>query len=341
MYNKIMCNFDNLLDAYRLAHRSKTDDLRVIDFDKNKIFNLYSILDKLERKDFDHLFEYYRFNLYRPKERIVDALAFEGRIVQHVLCDNILKPYFEPRLIKENCACRVGKGTRYAISLVKHGMIDFLKTHNDGYVLKMDVKKYFPSIDRKTLKELLNKFPDKEIKKMLFWIIDHCPDSNGLPIGNQTSQWFALYYLDGVDRIIKEKYRIKYYARYMDDLIIIHKDKTYLHKLLSELRIYAKDRLKLEFNSKTQIFPLHKGISFLGWKYFYNRKTKQVYLRIDSSKKAERNHTIRSLLESFARGEISLVSYNSRMLSILNNLNIGATFHYQLSHYTTLFGLCC
>lgn len=87
-----------------------------------------------------------------------------------------------------------------------------------------------------------------------FYIIDsHNPDTGkGLPLGNQTSQWFALYYLDPLDRLIKEKYRIKYYTRYMDDLVMIHESKDYLKEVLDGLRGYAEDKLGLEFNEKTQ-----------------------------------------------------------------------------------------
>ena len=327
-----MCNLDNIIKAYHLAHRGKIDDRDVIEFDKNKMYNIHSILEKLERKEWGSLFQYYRFKLYKPKERVVDALKLEGRIVQHVLCDNILRPYFEPRLIKENCACRVGKGTHYAMNLVKQGMVKFLKTHKDGYCLKMDIKHYFPSIDRTILKSLLKNFPDTETREFLFWIIDHCPDALGLPIGNQTSQWFALYYLNKIDRIIKEKYRIKFYTRYMDDLIIIHEDKTYLLKLLAELRKVAKEELHLEFNGKTQIIPLRKGISFLGWKFLFNKSAKKIYMRIDSSKKSFRNKAIKSILKSFLLKEITFNKYLSRIQSVIVNLKHGNTYLYRLTH---------
>ena len=239
MYKEILCNFENLYEAYYIAHRGKTNSQDVIEFDKNKLYNLNIILKQLENKEWDKIFRYYRFMIHYPKDRIVDAMVFEGRIVQHVLCDKILRPYFEPRLVKENSACRIGKGTDYASNLIKQGLTKFLRSHDKGYVLKIDIKKYFPSIDRKILKSILEKFPDKEIKELLFYIIDHCPEENGLPIGNQTSQWFALYYMDALDRIIKEKYKIKIYARYMDDFLIIHEDKNILKQLLSDLINFA------------------------------------------------------------------------------------------------------
>ncbi len=320
MYQEVMCNFNNLYRAYKIAHRGKSDDKEVIEFDKNKMYNLNKLLKQLQNKEWKEIFKYYRFKLYSPKERIVDALTFEGRIVQHVLCDNILKPFFEPRLIKENTACRENKGTLYALKLFKGNLVKFLKTHKDGYCLKMDIKKYFPSIDRKTLKEMLNIFPDNEVKEFLFYIIDNSPEKNGLPIGNQTSQWFALYYLNKMDRIIKEKYKIKYYVRYMDDLVIIHDSKSFLSKLLNELKGSASI-IKLRFNDKTQIFPLHKGISFLGWKFYF--VIKKILVRIDTSKKKIRLRNLRKILVK----EDFLI----RLKSMMVNLMFGDTYHYMKS----------
>lgn len=321
----------NLIEAYNLAHRGKTDTQAVIAFDKAKMYNLNSILIKLQNKQWNKIFRYYRFNIYEPKERIVDALTFEGRIVQHILCDKILRPYFEPRLIKENCACRVNKGTDYAINLVKQGLVKYLKAHSDGYVLKIDVKKYFPSVDRTVLKDLIRDFPDTEILTLLYWIIDSAPESNGLPIGNQTSQWFALYYLDRIDRIIKEKYRIKIYARYMDDLIIIHESKEVLQRLLADLRQYASDKLKLKFNQKTQITPLHKGFTFLGWRFLYT-DTKRIIMRIDTGKCRLRVHKIRKAKYDLKNHYITRDKYDEKMQSMRANLIKGNAYQFMKKH---------
>lgn len=331
MYKEILCNMENLREAYRLAHRSKTNSKSVIEFDENKSYNLNLLLKKLKNKEWDKIFVYYRFKIFEPKERIVDALTFEGRIVQHVLCDKILKPYFEPRLVKENCACRINKGTDFALKLTKQGLVKHLKKNNDGYVLKMDVKKYFPSIDRQVLKDKLKKFPDKEVLELIYWIIDNAPEENGLPIGNQTSQWFALYYLNDIDRIIKEKYKIKFYVRYMDDLIIVHSDKDYLIELLKELKRTAKNQLKLVFNGKTQIVPLHKGVTFLGWKFQYAEMDK-IVMRIDSSKKHFRISKIKEIQKLYKTKRIDIIKYSERIMSVRVNLERGDTYLFRQKH---------
>lgn len=336
MYKEIMCDFNNLYKAYKLAHRGKSEDKEVIEFDKNKIYNLNKILEYLKKKEWDKIFIYYRFIIESPKRRVVDALQFEGRIVQHVLCDNILRPYLDKRLVKENSACRKNKGTLYAIDLNKQNIVEFLKHHEDGYCLKMDVKKYFPSIDRTVLKNMFKEFPDDEIREFIYWIIDSSPDECGLPIGNQTSQWFALYYLNKVDRLIKESFKMKYYVRYMDDLIVIHEDKRYLTKLLNVLTYYTNTNLKLEFNKKTQIFPLHKGVSFLGWKFYYNKHTKKVIMKIDSLKKRFRNRKIRHIQENYNIKIYTKDDYNNRMRSVIVNLKHGDTYKYRIKNKAIL-----
>ncbi|GHU55104.1 hypothetical protein AGMMS49975_16430 [Clostridia bacterium] len=172
----------------------------------------------------------------------------------------ILAPILDNRLIYDNAACRIGKGTHFALNRLTAFLVEFYKNHRDsGYFLKIDIRKYFDNISHYVLKDKLAKvFKDKDVRNMLMLIIDSYEktENAGLPLGNQTSQWFALYYLDGIDRLIKEKYSIKYYTRYMDDFVLIHEDKSFLQEILDSLTKTAKKELGLEFNEKTQIFPL-------------------------------------------------------------------------------------
>ena len=92
----------------------------------------------------------------------------------------------------------------------------------------------------------------------------------GLPLGNQSSQWFALFYLNTIDRYIKEELRIKGYIRYMDDMILIHRDKSYLQYALLEIKNRCQNELKLSLNQKTQIGMVENGIDFLGYRHILN-----------------------------------------------------------------------
>lgn len=191
---------------------------------------------------------YRKFRIYDPKEREIQALCYGDRIVQHSLCDNVLGPYLEKHLIYDNSACRKGKGTHFSLDRLTGFLREYNRKYGEkGYILKCDVRKYFNSIDHTVLKEKISRMAlSEDVRWLLGTIVDsyECEPGKGLPMGNQTSQWFALYYLDGLDRLIKEKLRIKYYTRYMDDMILIHPDKNYLKECLHEMEIYLAKELK-------------------------------------------------------------------------------------------------
>ena len=117
-------------------------------------------------------------------------------------------------------------------------------------------------------------------------IIDSTEGEVGIPIGNQSSQLFALLYLNGLDHYIKEKLGIKFYGRYMDDFYLIHEDKEYLKYCLREITAYVGN-LGLELNEKTQIYPLRNGIDFFGVPYISDRQRQghtQIASRIESNR---------------------------------------------------------
>ena len=119
-------------------------------------------------------------------------------------------------------------------------------------------------------------------------------------MGNQSSQWFALYYLDRLDRLIKEKLRIKGYVRYMDDGVLIHESKEYLQECLRQLQKLVAEE-KLEFNQKTQIFPVSQGVGFLGW-HFYMTDTGKVLHRLRTSNKKRFKRRLKAFQCSMHKG---------------------------------------
>ncbi len=284
MYDQIF-SFKNLYKAHMKARRSKRHKCEVILYE----MNLGENLTKLEKELINETYKikgYYKFMINDPKLREIQALSYEDRIVQKALCDGFLSEYLERRLIYDNAACRKDKGTDFARERLKFFLRRYYKTYgNSGYVLKMDIRKYFDSIDHLILKDKFNKVKDERIKELLYEIVDSYEKTSnkGLPMGNQTSQWFALYYLDGVDRLIKENLRIEYYTRYMDDMILIHHNKEYLNYCLNEIKLIL-NKLKLELNDKTEITPITHGIEYLGFR-FYLLSTGKINLRLRSSSK--------------------------------------------------------
>lgn len=187
--------------------------------------------------------------------------------------------------ILDNYASQKNKGLHFGLDRLKGFLTDYWnKNHTaDGWVLKCDVRHFFASIDHDRLKEKLKKLDLEPALYDLLCVYVDCSD--GLPLGYQTSQLFALYYLDEFDHFVKEKLHIRYYGRYMDDFFLIHPDKEYLQYCLTEIQAFMAS-LGLELNEKTQIFPLRHGMDFLGFHTYLTDSGKVIRkLRHSSVKK--------------------------------------------------------
>ncbi|MCL1996247.1 MAG: RNA-directed DNA polymerase [Defluviitaleaceae bacterium] len=324
----IMHDFQKLYAAHKAARRGKRNKTEAIAFEMNLAENLCTLQKELKDRTYQHK-GYHRFKIYEPKEREIYAPSYADRVVQHCLCDNILAPALDKRLIYDNAACRVKKGTHFAMDRLSGFMRDFYKKHGtDGYFLKCDIRKYFPSINHEILKGKLKRlFGNSEVFEILDHIIDSYENSpgTGLPLGNQASQWFALYYLDSVDRLIKEKLRIKYYTRYMDDFVLLHHDKEHLRKCLAEIRSMCENELKLGLNEKTQILPLKNGADYLGW-HFYITDTGKVIRKLRNSNKKSMKRRFKKMARDYSNYMIDLEKIKHRVTSTHGHLIHGNTY---------------
>lgn len=287
-------SFENLYKAHKSLRCAKQHRKEIISFEINLSVNIYKISKALKNKTYK--FDgYYSFYIYEPKERLIEALPYKDRVVIKCFCDNCLIPKISRQLINDNVACQKNKGTTYGILRLEKALKKeyFKEKKNDVYFLKCDIRKYFQSINHQVLIKLLSKIPFTSdewwfIKK----IIDEQPSNNGkgLTLGNQASQWFAIYYLNGLDHLIKEKLRIKGYVRYMDDMILIHRDKTYLRKCKQVIEKYCDIYLDLSLNEKTQIGKVGLGIDFLGFRHILTTSGKVVRKLRKSSKIRMKRH---------------------------------------------------
>ena len=320
--------FENLYNAHLKARKGKRRKTDVIEFENNISLYIWTLLYRLKNKSYK-VSGYNRFYIYEPKKREIQALAYRDRIVQHCLCDEYLYPLLSARFIYDNGACQKGKGTDFVIKRLTKFMTDYNKKHGTkGWFLKADIHHFFPSIDHEILKNMLSKLvDDPDILELIFKIIDSFENEpgKGLPMGNQTSQLFALFYLNGIDRIIKEKYQIKYYTRYMDDLILLHDDKQYLIKCLDEIKQYAKDELKLEFNEKTQLIPTKNGVEYVGFHFYYTDSGK-VLRRVRTSTKKRYKRKMKKLQSDYAAGEITLKELQKSIPGFVGHLSRGHTY---------------
>jgi retron-type reverse transcriptase len=333
-YEKI-CAFASLYQAHRKARLCKRHKTDVIIFEMDLAANLWDLKKRLEDKTY-RVGNYKRFMIYDPKEREIQALCYGDRVVQHSLCDNVLTPFFENRLIYDNCACRTGKGVHFGIRRLEKFLREHYRAHGtEGWILKADIRKYFPSVNHEVLLERLRKtITSPDILALLEMIIHsyNADVGKGLPMGNQTSQIFALYYLDPVDRLIKEKLKIKRYSRYMDDMVLLHPDKAYLRKCLRQMRELCENVLKVELNEKTQIFPLRHGVDYLGW-HFYLTKTGKVVKKLRTQSKKRLKRRMKGLRKGYAEGRLTLEDVQRSVASAHGHLIHGHTWRLREKVY--------
>ncbi|MDY0256264.1 reverse transcriptase/maturase family protein [Gudongella oleilytica] len=308
-----LTDLNNLYAAYMDARKGKRWKYAVVRYEVNALENLTFLHYMLTSKKY-RLSPYNCFMVHEPKERLIMYNSFRDKIVQHSLCDNVLEPRLQKTFILDNYASQKGKGTHFGLDRLKAFMRRYYRQFGaDGWVLKCDVRKYFYTIDHGVLKSQLRRLiHDPDVLWLLDMIIDST-EGKGIPIGNHTSQWFAVLYLSGMDHFIKERLGIKFYGRYMDDFYLIHNDKEHLKYCLLEIRKYVES-LGLELNGKTAIFPLSQGIDFLGFRTFMTDTGKVVQkIRRDSKNRIRRKlKKFRNLLnEGRIDFETILASYAS------------------------------
>jgi RNA-directed DNA polymerase len=275
LYSKIY-DMENIKLAHKNAKKGKAhySEVKMVDTDPDKYF--MKIHDMLKNKTFRNS-EYEVFTRKcGDKEREIFKLPyFPDRIIHHCIM-NILEPIWMKTLITDTYSSLKKRGIHKGVKRVKTALKD---KENTQYCLKMDVKKFYPSIDHDILKQIIR----KKIKdKDLLWLLDEIIDSaKGVPIGNYLSQYFGNLYLSGLDHWAKEQKQCKYYFRYCDDIVILDANKSLLSYLRKEISEYLKNELSVTLKENWQVFPVDiRGIDFLGYRFFHDytllRKTTSI-----------------------------------------------------------------
>lgn len=287
-----MCAFDVLYAAYLEARKGKRKKVSTAQYEANAL----ACTEKLSRILAAKIYipgKFETFYVFEPKKRLVQAPAFVDKVVLHAVTDNILYEAVTKGFIRDNYASQKGKGTHDGLMRLKQFMVDYYRQYGtaDGWVLKCDVHHFFASIDHDKLKVKLKALLDRrgvdpQIYELLCIYID---TTAGLPLGYQTSQLLALLFLDEFDHIVKEKYGVKRYGRYMDDFLAIHPSKEFLKNLLADFSVFMSS-YGLELNEKTGIFPLRNGIDFLGFHSYLTESGAVVQkLRKDGIERIKKN----------------------------------------------------
>lgn len=273
LFDKVI-SLENLRLADEKARKGKTKSYGVKVHDKHREANILRLHQMLKDGEY-HTSDYFVFKVFEPKERDIYRLPYyPDRILHHAVM-NVLEPIWVNLMISETCACIKGRG----ISKAREYMQKYLKDKEGAkYCLKMDIKKFYPSIDHDCLKQIIRrKIKDDRLLQLLDEIIE---SAEGVPIGNYLSQYFANLYLAYLDHNIKEKLRIKYYARYADDMVLLSSNKEELSEALDYIKEELRN-LKLELKGNEQIFPVAdnrydkkgRGVDFVGF-VFYHEHTR-------------------------------------------------------------------
>ncbi len=274
LYKKIISK-ENLIIADTKARKGKLKQYGVQVFDKNKDANIDRLYEMLRDKIY-HTSSYKIRTIFEPKERLIYCLPyFPDRIVHHAVMIHLEK-IFVDMFTADTYSCIKGRGIHPFSFAIRKALKNVPGTQ---YCLKLDIRKFYPSIDHDTLKtQLRRKFKDPDLLWLLDDIIDSAP---GVPIGNYLSQFFANFNLTPFDHWLKEQKKIKYYFRYADDMIFLSGSKEELHQLLADIREYLHKYLKLDLKDNYQIFLVEsRGIDVGGYVIYHDC----VYVRKEIKK---------------------------------------------------------
>ena len=269
IYKKI-CSVNNLKEAHKNARKDKLfyQEVKMVDADLDRyIMEIHEMLVNHTYKITPDRYTVTTINDKGKERELAKLPYFPDRIIQWAVMLQI-EPIFMEVFCSHTCASIKNRGITHAKKLLNKYLKDWNGTQ---YCLKMDVKKFYPSIDHEILKMMLRrKFKDSELLDLLDMIIDSSPHEKGVPIGSYLSQFLANYYLAYFDHWMKEELGIKYVVRYMDDVIVLSGSKEELHCIRMKIDEYLTQNLNLHLKDNWQVFPVEsRGIDFVGFRTFH------------------------------------------------------------------------
>jgi RNA-directed DNA polymerase len=288
-----------LLEAYLSCRKHKRNAINALKFEENFETELLRLRDELCQRTYMPS-RSICFVVTHPKLREVFAADFRDRVVHHLLINEI-SPYFERRFIYDSCACRKNKGCHFAIARLKRFVRCVTKNGSQtAFYGQFDIKSFFSGIEKRRLFEMLateirKSWPEKAANDLLWvteTIVTHDPTTNyyrkgdiklfdqlpahktlfkspkgkGLPIGNLTSQFFANVYLNKLDQFVKRELKVKYYLRYVDDMVLFSKKESDLPAWRDAINNFLQENLELELHPKKDKYgSVYQGIDFVGY----------------------------------------------------------------------------
>lgn len=234
------------------------------------------------------------FTVTEPKRREIMSIHYRDRIFQRSLNDVAIYPQVSKYFIEDNFACQKGKGTDAARDKLKLYLHQFFRDHGaDGYVLKIDIKGYYPNMDHEFAERMFREYMDDETYQMAQRVLSRLPGEVGYNPGSQIVQIVGITALDKIDHFIKEQLKVDYYIRYMDDFVLIHQSREYLQHCLEEITRRLGEQKMETHEKKTFIQPMTRPILFLGFQYRFTESGKLIILVDPKKVKHERKKIMR------------------------------------------------
>lgn len=273
-----LCDSENIEIADNNARRNKNKKYGINKHDKNRQYENEDLADKLLNLTYKTS-RYSLYKIYEPKERIIYRLPYYPDRIAHHAIMNITKDIWVKSFINNTYSCIEGRGIHLCAKHVKRNLRKY--PNETKYCLKLDIKKFYPSIPHDGLKQCIRKkIKDKDFLTILDEIIDstdtvynnypkYGTKGIGVPIGNYLSQYFANLYLSELDHLCKEELKCRFYYRYADDIVILSNNKEFLHKVLIYIKLYVAT-IGLKVKDNYQIYPVDsRGIDFVGYVFYH------------------------------------------------------------------------
>ena len=241
-----------------------------------------------------------------PKKRDGLSISFRDRVYQRSINDNVLYPSIQKSFIIDNCACQKGKGIDFARKRLKKHLWNYYANHGaDGYILKVDVKGYYPNMRHDAVKAKFRRYLNDDVYEAVCDVLDtQYVGDIGYNPGSQMVQIAGISLLDDLDHYCKERLHVKHYLRYMDDILIIHHSKEELTGVLSDIEDEL-EKLGFEIHKeKTRITPLSKGFTYLGFDYRIT-STGKVVMTLNSANIKHERKKLRKLVALAKEGKIT------------------------------------
>lgn len=298
---------ESLYQGYLDAAKNKRSSRSCYQFERH----LGAQLADLHRELHDGSYQprpYNTFQVYEPKPRLIYAPAFRDRVVQHAIY-RVIRPIFDATFVAESFACRPGKGTHAAADHVQAALG---AVPRDSYSLQIDIRKFYYRINRAILRGLIErKIKDRRLVDLMMLFADQ-GDPLGVPIGNLLSQLYALIYLNPLDHYIKRVLKVRHYARYVDDCVLIGLSREQALSHRASIVLFIADRLGLEL-SKSTIAPVRRGNNFVGYRTW-------------ASRRFVRRHTLFTFRRAARRGRMDAV------VSSLGHARRTASLRHMIRH---------